>query len=137
MKWDDDSLEVKSEINIAPLVDVILVLLIIFMLASPLLYENIVIDLPKGQSTVVANDLNSSQLILTIDKEGSYFLEDDRVGSNILESKILEELKQRKDKTLFIRADYTRPYGEVAELMSRLKNRINLKIALVTEISKK
>lgn len=124
-----------SEINVTPLVDVMLVLLVIFMITAPLMFNGIELTLPKTKESNIVN-INSSQVILSFTKAEEYYLGKQKV----IESELIKEIKilqkEAKSETLFLRADYQLSYGKVAKLMSFLKaNSIN-NIALVTEIEK-
>ena len=117
MKWPETNNQIKSEINIAPLVDVMLVLLIVFMLASPYLYESVKVNLPSSKG-VSKKSLNPGQVILTFDQKGSFFLGDEEVSRNILYDVLKAELEGKSDKTIYLKADYALSYGVVAEFMS-------------------
>ncbi len=122
---------VISDINVTPLVDVMLVLLIIFMVTAPLMLNGIKLDLPKTKEVNPIN-LSATQVILSFSKSEDYFLGKDK----ILASEILPEIKKQfqtnKTETLFLRADFNLPYGKVAKLMSFLKRGGIHQISLVT-----
>lgn len=124
-----------ADINVTPLVDVMLVLLVIFMITAPLMLNGISLDLPKTKESNPIN-LNTTQVVLSVSKSEEFFLGTDK----ILENELIEELKARfgatKSDTLFLRADFGLAYGKVARLMSFLKRQGITKIALVTEIEK-
>jgi biopolymer transport protein ExbD len=124
-----------SEINVTPMVDVMLVLLIIFMISAPLLYNGIKLDLPKTKKVHSLN-LSSSQVILSISKAKKYFIGKDPIAKTGLVKALEKEFEKTKDQTLFLRADFELNYGEVAKTMSFLKRNGFSKIALVTEIEK-
>ncbi|EQC50687.1 biopolymer transporter ExbD [Bacteriovorax sp. DB6_IX] len=122
-----------SEINVTPLVDVMLVLLIIFMVTAPLMFNGIELTLPKTEESNVVN-LNSSQVILSYTLSDEYYLGKDKILRNELVKVIRSKFVETNTSTLFLRADYKLDYGKVARLMSFLKaNNIN-QIALVTEV---
>lgn len=124
-----------ADINVTPLVDVMLVLLVIFMITAPLMLNGIALDLPKTREANPIN-LNTSQVVLSVSKSEELFVGKDKV----LENELIPELKSRftetKSDTLFLRADFGLAYGKVAKLMSFLKREGITKIALVTEIEK-
>ena len=124
-----------ADINVTPLVDVMLVLLVIFMITAPLMLNGIALDLPKTKEANPIN-LNTSQVVLSVSKSEELFVGKDK----ILEAELISELKSRfvetKSDTLFLRADFGLAYGKVAKLMSFLKREGITKIALVTEIEK-
>ncbi len=122
-----------SDINVTPMVDVMLVLLIIFMVTAPLMLNGIKLTLPKTREVNKVN-LTSNQVILSYTKGKKFFL-----GNKLLPEENLTELIKQKFKSsganvLYLRADYTLRYGEIAELMSRLKAEGIVNIALVTEM---
>ena len=124
-----------SEINVTPFVDVMLVLLVIFMITAPLMLNGIKLDLPKTKEVNPIN-LSSSQVVLSLTLAGNLYIGKEKV----LKTEVLEEIKAlfQKNKTdvLFLRADYTMKYGDVASLMSFLKRGGVAKVALVTELNK-
>jgi len=125
-----------SEINVTPLVDVMLVLLVIFMVTAPLMLNGIKINLPKtGESNPI--NLNIEQVILSYSREGEYYLGKQKFLKQEVIGKIKQEFKDKKSDVLFLRADFGLSYGKVAALMSFLKSKGITKIALVTEIDKK
>ena len=124
-----------SEINVTPLVDVMLVLLVIFMIAAPLMLNAIKLEVPKTKEVNAVN-LTSKQVVLSLNLKGDLF-----IGKRKFSQKqILRELKRQfaktRNKTLFLRADHEISYGKVARLMSFLKSGGISTIALVTEIEK-
>lgn len=120
-----------SDINVTPLVDVMLVLLVIFMVTAPLMLNGIQLDLPKTKEVNPVN-LTAKQVVLSISKTEEFFIGKDK----ILESEIvpiIEKLfKENKTDTVFLRADFGLQYGKVARVMSFLKRGGIHKIALVT-----
>lgn len=110
-----NSEELKSEINVTPLVDVVLVLLIIFMVVTPLLKQEVPIELPLADNSRNAKDL--SQMTLTLDADGLLLLN----GQNILPEALVTQLQAiyaaRADKTIFLEADRNLSYGRVVDVM--------------------
>ncbi len=125
-----------SDINVTPLVDVMLVLLVIFMVTAPLMLNGIKLNLPKTREVNPIN-LSANQVILSISKSEEYFLGKDRILLNELVPEISKQMKQNKSETLFLRADYGLAYGKVARLMSFLKIGGIHQIALVTQTEEK
>src|SRR3989338_1114016 len=111
---------VMSEINVTPLVDVMLVLLIIFMITTPLLEQGIPIDLPQTKTTSL--DPTETQMVLEITKNHDIFMDKKRLNVKTLEGHLLEALKKTKRREVYIRADKTVPYGFVAEVMAVVKS---------------
>ena len=119
-----------SEINIIPLVDVTLVLLLIFMLTAPLMYRGIDVNLPKtsGKPTVT-----EERMVLTLTKEQTIYLNDKPVPLATLEQHLRDMFKNRQDKTLYLRADQALQYGFVVETMDRVRRAGIEKLGMVTE----
>ncbi len=104
-----------SEINVTPLVDVMLVLLVIFILTAPLLASSIKLDLPK---TDAAKPMDAPKFVtLVVDKAGQVFLNDKPVAVEQLRSSLAETAAQNPDTEVQLRADETVPYGKVVEVM--------------------
>ena len=122
---------VISDINVTPLVDVMLVLLIIFMVTAPLMLNGIKLDLPKTKEVNPIN-LNATQVILSYSKTEDYYLGKDKIIVNEIIPEIQKQFKENKTQTLFLRADFNLPYGKVAKLMSFLKSGGINQISLVT-----
>lgn len=120
-----------SDINVTPLVDVMLVLLIIFMVTAPLMLNGIKLDLPKTREVNPIN-LNATQVILSFSKNEDYFIGKDRMLIGEIIPQIQKQFKANKTQTLFLRADFNLPYGKVARLMSFLKRGGIHQISLVT-----
>lgn len=119
-----------AEINIIPLVDVTLVLLLIFMLTAPLMYRGIDVNLPKtaGKPTTV-----EERMVLTLTKEQTIYLNDKPIPLAGLEQQLRDMFKNRQDKTLYLRADQSLQYGFVVETMDRVRRSGIEKLGMVTE----
>ncbi|TNF01953.1 MAG: protein TolR [Deltaproteobacteria bacterium] len=124
-----------SEINVTPLVDVMLVLLVIFMITAPLMLNGIKLELPKTKEVNPIN-LNTTQVVLSYTRSGEYFIGKDKMILEELVPEINALFKKNSTQTLFLRADYGLTYGKVAKLMSFLKRSGVTNIALVTEMEK-
>lgn len=125
-----------SDINVTPLVDVMLVLLIIFMVTAPLMLNGIKLDLPKTKEVNPIN-LNATQVILSFSKSEEYYLGKDKILANEIVPEVQKQFKKNSTDTLFLRADFNLPYGKVAKLMSFLKRGGIHKISLVTVTEEK
>ena len=119
-----------SEINIIPLVDVILVLLLIFMLTAPLMHRGIDVALPKSSAKPTAVE---ERLVLTLTKEQTIYLNDKPVPVAGLEPRLRDALKARTDKTVYLKADQGLTYGFVVETMDRIRRAGVEKLGMVTE----
>ena len=121
-----------ADINVTPLVDVMLVLLVIFMITAPLMLSGIKLTLPKTKE-VNRMDLGSQQVVLSFTRSLDYYLGNERVLASELLPEINARFSKSKGDTLYLRADYGIKYGDVAKLMSFLKRGGISKISLVTE----
>ena len=118
-----------SEINVTPLVDVMLVLLIIFMITAPMMTRGIDIDLPRVQS---GSDATENRITLAIDAERRVFLNQSPVNLHLLQER-LEPLIRDSDVFVFLRADAAVPYGYVMEVVDQVKRAGVVKVGLVTQ----
>ncbi len=125
-----------SDINVTPLVDVMLVLLIIFMVTAPLMLNGIKLDLPKTKEVNPIN-LNTTQIVLSYSKSEEFYVGKDKMLINEILPEIQKRFKNNKTETLFLRADFNLPYGKVAKLMSFLKRGGIHNISLVTVTEEK
>jgi len=119
-----------SEINIIPLVDVILVLLLIFMLTAPLMHRGIDVSLPKSAAKPTAVE---ERVVLTLTKDRMVFVNDKPVPLAGLEPRLRDVLKSRTDKTIYLKADQGLQYGFVVETMDRVRRAGVEKLGMVTE----
>ena len=120
-----------SDINVTPLVDVMLVLLIIFMVTAPMMMQGVEVNLP--QTTAKSIKTREDPLILTINKKREIFLEDRQIGLNEIEIKIKSIFKYRRSKELLLRADKEVPYGFVIKVIAGVKEAGIDKLGMVTE----
>jgi biopolymer transport protein ExbD len=118
-----------AEINVTPLVDVMLVLLIIFMLAAPSLQRGIQLELPK---TVNAEKIDRSRIVVSLDREARIRLNDKLVHPDLLTQRMEILAQQTPDETVFLRADKLMPYGEVLLIMDKIRSAGMVNVALVT-----
>ena len=121
-----------SEINVVPLVDVVLVLLLIFMLTAPMMYRGIDVHLPKSRSSTKPTEMDD-RLILTLTRSGEIFLNEKPVSENLLKKDLKIIFKRRKDKTIYFKADRSLSYGQVVEVMNQAHEAGAGKIGMVTE----
>ena len=119
-----------AEINIIPLVDVVLVLLLIFMLTAPMMYRGIDVNLPKASSKPTAVE---ERMVLTVTKDQTLFLNDKRVAPNTLDVTLRQAFANRNDKTLYLKADSALAYGAVVETMDRVRRAGIERLGMVTE----
>jgi len=119
------------EINVTPLVDVMLVLLIIFMVSAPMMTTGIEIDLPKTRAPRM--DVEEQKLILSIDKQQKVFLGEIEVPYDKLEDALTHNDRLQREKELYLQADETVPYGFVAKVMALIRRGGIDKVGLVTD----
>ena len=121
-----------SEINVTPLVDVMLVLLIIFMISAPLLTTGVEVELPKTEASSV--DTESQPVTVSIKENGEIFVGDGEVRWEQLVLRVAQEGgADAREKPIFIRADGRAPYQAVARVMARLSSEGFTKLNLITE----
>lgn len=125
-----------ADINVTPLVDVMLVLLVIFMITAPLMLNGIKLELPKTKEVNPMN-LTTQQVVLSMTLSGELFLGKNKVLEGEVIGLVKDKFKEAKSEILYLRADYGIKYGNVARLMSFLKSSGITNIALVTEIEPK
>jgi biopolymer transport protein TolR len=123
--------KLMSEINVTPLVDVMLVLLIIFMVTAPMMMEGVDVNLPQTKTKSIKT--MEDPLILSVTKNGDVFLENHTVKLEDLGQKIETVFKYRKDKEVLLRADKDIPYGFVVKVMAEVKRAGIVKLGMVTE----
>ena len=119
-----------AEINVIPLVDVVLVLLLIFMLTAPMMYRGIDVNLPKTAAKPTAIE---ERLVLTITKDRLLYLNERALPLATLETRLRELLHDRTDKTIFVKADRDLVYGYVIETMDRIRRAGVERVGMVTE----
>lgn len=118
-----------AEINVTPLVDVMLVLLIISMIAAPMLEKGIPLELPSAQT---AADIEEARVVVSLDRDGRIRLNDVPVHPDLLEERMRAMAKSRPRDTVFLRGDKLIPYGEVLFVMDRIRKAGVTRVALVT-----
>jgi biopolymer transport protein TolR len=120
-----------SEINVTPFVDVMLVLLIIFMVAAPLLTVGVPIELPETRAKPLQGD--NEPLTVSVKQDGRVFLQNSEVGLDTLTPKLVAIAKNGYEERIFVRADKTVGYGDVMKVMGELNRAGFRKIGLVTD----
>lgn len=124
-----------SEINVTPMVDVMLVLMVIFMITSPMLIAGIEVDLPETDAKPVSSDYKP--LVVSIDKEGEVFIMETKVPSGELVAKLENIVKEKKDTRIFVKGDKNVPYGRIVEIMAGITNAGFTRVALISDIKHK
>ncbi len=121
-----------AQINVVPLVDVMLVLLVIFMVTAPILQQGVSVDLPQVKAGALTGE--EEQLVVTVDKKGNLFLNDSAIAMKDLTAKLESISRLRPDKQVFLRADRTVPYGEVVQVMAAVRGAGIQSLGMVTEL---
>ena len=121
-----------SEINVTPMVDVMLVLLIVFMVSAPLLTVGVQVDLPQTKASALTS--NDEPLVVTIDGKGQIFIQDTAINQKNLVPKLEAITHHKKDTKIFIKADKVLPYGKVMTAMGLISEAGYAKVSLMTEI---
>ncbi|ADE29826.1 protein TolR [Rickettsia prowazekii] len=123
---------VVSDINVTPLVDVMLVLLIIFMVTSPMLVSGVNVDLPEtNPSTILEQD---EPLVITINNEGKIFLLETLIERTHLTDKIINITTGNKNARIFVRGDKNVSYGKVVEVIAEIHSAGFSRVALISNI---
>lgn len=122
-----------GEINITPMVDVMLVLLIIFMVSAPLMKEGVKVDLPAASAQGMKTE--KEEIVLTLSRSGEITLDGDsgRYSLSQIDSKLRTLYQNREKKEILLRADKSVPYGIVVQLMAACKNAGIEKIGMITQ----
>jgi biopolymer transport protein TolR len=121
-----------SEINVTPMVDVMLVLLVVFMVTAPLLTAGVPVDLPKTQAAQLTGQ--DEPLVVSIDKTGGVFLQDHAIELAQLGPRLAAITQSRKDARIFVRGDKSIAYGRIMEVMGAVNHAGFAKVSLVAEI---
>jgi biopolymer transport protein ExbD/biopolymer transport protein TolR len=125
---------INSDINVTPMADVMLVMLIIFMVVTPMLSKGFDVDKVK---TVNAIDMPAADrddaIIVAVTRDGKYYLGSDKVTVDDLAVKIGEKVKDRADKTVFVKGDSRAKYGDVKDVVDNIRGYGVDKIGLLTE----
>jgi biopolymer transport protein TolR len=123
---------VMSEINVTPMVDVMLVLLIIFMVAAPLLTVGVAIDLPQTQAKSL--DQDREPLTVTVNDKGQVYLQNTDIKLDELVPKLQAIAKNGADERIYVRGDKKVDYGAIMRVMGRLSAAGYRRVALITEV---
>lgn len=119
-------------INVAPLVEVMLVLIIIFMITAPMLNVGVQVDLPKTKASSM-NDTKTPPIIISINKEGKIFVEEANVTLEELLQKLPMILENGKSDTVYVRGDKDLQYGTIMEIMGIISSTGACKVSLISE----
>jgi len=120
-----------ADINVTPLVDVMLVLLVIFMVTAPMMQQGVQVNLPKANTKAMTQA--EETVIVTVDRSGRIFINKDEVSAADLRSKLTDMFAGREKKEIFLKADAGVPYGDVVKAMADIKGAGIERLGMVTE----
>jgi len=120
-----------SQINVTPLVDVMLVLLVIFMVTAPILQQGVAVDVPKVAGGPLTGE--EEQLVVNVAKGGKLYLNDTALSASDLAAKLAAIAGARPDRQVYVRADRMVPYGEVMAVIGSIRDAGLARVGLVTE----
>jgi len=123
--------DLMADINVTPLVDVMLVLLIIFMVTAPMMIQGLNVDLPEATSKPL--DSEKEHLVITVNKDQQVYINDFEVTVEFLREKLLKILKGRSDRDVYLKADKNIPYGIVVQVMAEIKGAGVEQLGMITE----
>jgi biopolymer transport protein TolR len=135
MGGQNDNRSMMAEINVTPLVDVMLVLLVIFMVTAPMMQQGVQVNLPKADTKAMTPAEES--VVVTVDKSGKTFINSDQVPAGDLRNRLSTMFVSRAKKEVFLKADAGVPYGEVVKAMADIKGAGIERLGMVTEPSAK
>lgn len=120
-----------SDINITPMVDVMLVLLIIFMVAAPMMTTGVTVDLPKTNASPIAGQ--DEPLSITVSADGTVYMQKTQVPLNALGEKLKAITGEKRDTRIFVRGDKSVDYGKIMQVVSEVNIAGYAKVALITD----
>ena len=130
----DEGKKVNSNINVTPMVDVMLVLLIIFMVITPMLNNKVNVELPMANAAVIMENANKEDAVtVAVTRDGRTFLGGDQVNLDDLGAKISAKLENKTDKEVYLRADIRANYGKVMNAVDRIRAAGVSELGLLTE----
>ncbi len=130
----DEGKKINSNINVTPMVDVMLVLLIIFMVITPMLNNKVNVDLPKADAAVVMENANKEDsIVVAVTRDGKTFLGADQVTLDDLGTKISAKLENKTDKEVYMRADVRANYGKVMDAVDAIRTAGVSQLGMLTE----
>ncbi|MFH1028098.1 MAG: protein TolR [Pseudomonadota bacterium] len=131
MGGQNDNRGLMAEINVTPLVDVMLVLLVIFMVTAPMMQQGVQVNLPKADTKAMTPA--EEAVVVSVDKSGKVYINKDEVPIGDLRSSLTTMFASRAKKEVFLKADAGVPYGEVVRAMADIKGAGIERLGMVTE----
>jgi len=131
MGGQNNNRAVMAEINVTPLVDVMLVLLVIFMVTAPMMQQGVQVNLPKADTKAMTPAEES--VVVSVDKNGKLFIDKEEVTAGELRTRLSTLFATRTKKEVFLKADAGVPYGEVVRTMADIKGAGIERLGMVTE----
>jgi biopolymer transport protein ExbD/biopolymer transport protein TolR len=126
--------EVTSDINVTPMADVMLVLLIIFMVVTPMLQKGQSVELARTRNPVDMKEADRDDAVLVaVTRDGKFYLNQDRVNIDDLAAKVNDLLATRLEKTVFVKSDFRAKYGDVVQVVDGIRNAGVDRVGLLTE----
>lgn len=129
---DHEGDDVLADINVTPLVDVMLVLLIIFMITAPMLHQGVEVALPRAQAGALPLRVDDP-LVLSVNRDGLVYIQDTPVHPTRIAERLLPMLEAREDDTVFLKGDRNVEYGRVVEVLDLLHQAGVTRIGMITE----
>jgi len=130
----NEGAKVNSNINVTPMVDVMLVLLIIFMVVTPMLQHGVSVDMAKTDSPTKMPDADKEDaLLIAIQRDGTVYFGQDKIAPDQLTNKLKDKLENRTDKRVFVRADARARYGAVVDVVDNVRAAGVDQLGLLTE----
>jgi biopolymer transport protein ExbD len=120
-----------AEINVTPMVDVMLVLLVIFMVTAPLLTVGVPLDLPKSRATTITEP--KKPVIISLNREGEVFVGNERIAPDELESRLTALAAEDSNRIVYIRSDRTNTYAQLMDTLGEVNHAGFSKVSLVAE----
>ncbi|WP_045835226.1 biopolymer transporter ExbD [Hyphomicrobium sp. 99] len=130
---EDDSYKPLAEINVTPFVDVMLVLLIIFMVAAPLMVQGVPLDLPKTSASKLG--AQKKPMVVSLAPDGKLYIRDEEVTRETLVSRLMQIKSSEGDGVVYVRADRKIAYGDVMELLGRVGESGYARVSLLSQPS--
>jgi len=123
-----------SAINVTPMVDVMLVLLVIFMVTAPLLTVGVPVDLPQAKAPAITEP--KEPLVITIDQQGQIFLQNAQISDDQLGPKLAAITENNPDASIYVRGDRSVSYGRILQVMGLVSSAGFTKVSLIAELPK-